>query len=181
MDTLKLIVPTKNNKEAALAFRKEHFDHGESVIHGSALFDKIESYDDWLKHILDSSHEETVRPGWVVASTFFVVRQSDDRIVGMIDVRHRLNEFLKNYGGHIGYSIRPAERNKGYATQALGKALNYAATIQLSKVMLACYQDNIASRKTIEKCGGILDKEFLDKEGKVIRFYWIALYNHRKM
>lgn len=123
MDALKLIIPTKNNKAAALAFRKEHFDHGEFVIHGSALFDKIESYDDWLEHILDSSHEETVRPDWVVASTFFVVRQSDDRIVGMIDIRHRLNKFLQKYGGHIGYSIRPSERNQGYARKLWARRL----------------------------------------------------------
>lgn len=92
----------------------------------------------------------------------------------MIDIRHSLNDFLCNYG-HIGYGVRPSERKKGYATQMLKMALDYARQIRLSKVMLACYKDNEASSKIIQKCNGIFEKEILHPNGKIIQVYWITL------
>ncbi|ETI96234.1 MAG: hypothetical protein Q606_CBAC00089G0001, partial [Intestinibacter bartlettii DORA_8_9] len=105
--------------------------------------------------------------------TFFVVRTSDNRIVGMVDIRHRLNYFLSICGGHIGYSVRPSERKKGYGTEILKQALEYAKTININNVMLACYKENEGSRKIIVKCGGKLEKEFTYIDGKIIQVYWI--------
>jgi predicted acetyltransferase len=94
----------------------------------------------------------------------------------MIDIRHSLNEFLSKYGGHIGYGVRPSERNKGYATQMLRMALQYLKQIGLTKVMLACYQENVASRRTIEKCNGVLEREFLHSDGKTVQVFWITIH-----
>lgn len=77
----------------------------------------------------------------------------------MVTIRHYLNDFLANYGGHIGYGVRPTERQKGYAAQILNFALKYAKSVGLTKVMLPCYKDNIASRKTILKCSGKFEHE----------------------
>ena len=113
MDKLILIKPTIDIKQQALDYKNEFFEMGENVINGSALLDYLE-YEEWLKLVEENSSKNTVRSDWVEASTFFVVRESDNKIVGMVDIRHRLNKFLASYGGHIGYSVRPSERKKGY-------------------------------------------------------------------
>lgn len=174
MNDLELIKPTKAFEEAAFEYKKEHFDIGEYELHGSALLGKIELYDDWLKMLEENSNEKTVHSDWVVASTFFAIRKSDQKIIGLIDIRHGLNDFLRNYG-HIGYGVRPSERKKGYATQMLKMALDYARQIRLSKVMLACYKDNEASSKVIQKCNGIFEKDILHPNGKIVQVYWITL------
>ena len=177
MSEIKLVSPSEELEHEALAYRQEHFDCGEAVINGSALFDKTESYTDWLIHVRTNSNEATVQPEWVVFSTFFAVRESDSRIVGMIDIRHYLNDFLKEYGGHVGYAVRPSERRKGYATEMLKLAIEYCRSLGIDRVMLGCYKDNLPSIKTIEKNGGALEKEILYLDGKPMLVYWIELHN----
>ena len=80
----------------------------------SELFDKTDDYTEWCRSIDANTKEETVNPNWVITDTFFAV--DDDRIVGIIDFRHTLNDFLKDLG-HCGYSVRPSERRKGFATE----------------------------------------------------------------
>lgn len=174
MEEIILVRPTKELEEKALEYRQEHFDMGECELHGSSLFDKLE-YGEWLKLVEDNSHEKTVRSGWVVSSTFFAVRKTDNKIVGMIDIRHSLNDFLKNYGGNIGYGVRPSERNNGYAAEILKQGLKYCKTIGLEKVMLACYKDNQASSKTIIKCGGVLENEFTYLNKRTVQVFWITI------
>ena len=175
MDKIKLVIPCKDLEADALSYRKEHFDCGELVINGSSLFDTIESYDEWLLHVRNYSDKETVQPDWVTGTVFFGVRESDNRIIGVIDVRHYLNDFLSEYGGHIGYAIRPSERRKGYATEMLRLALDYCKGLGLDKVMLGCYKDNLPSVRTIEKCGGVLEKEIPYLDGKQMFIFWIML------
>ena len=175
MERLELVLPNNDFEIAAMDYKKEHLDNLENELHGSALFDKIYVFDDWLALLKNNSDEKTVNPDWVVSTTYFAIRKYDSKIIGMIDIRHTLNELLENYGGHIGYGVRPSERNKGYATQMLKLALEYCVQINLKTVMLACYKGNVASRKTIEKCGGILGKEFLYTDGKIVQVFWITL------
>lgn len=175
MDLLELVTPNPSHQAAALDYIREHAENGEPDLHGGALLEKIQSYDEWLERLRANSDEKTVRPGWVVSSTFFAVRPADGRIVGMIDIRHSLNDFLRNYGGHIGYGVRPSERNKGYATQMLRLALAYARKIGITRMMLACYQDNEPSARTILKCNGVLEREFVHTNGKTVQVYWITI------
>ena len=113
-----LVRPTLELQEKALEYRNEHFQHGEDIIYGSELFDKTESYEEWLSSVTLNTSPQTVNENWVVTDTFFAVRISDDKIVGIIDLRHTLNDFLKDLG-NCGYSVRPSERKKGYATEML--------------------------------------------------------------
>ncbi len=172
---IKLITPTKALEAEAIAFRQEFFDNNEPVINGSSLFDKVVLYDDWLLQLKNNSYLETVSPDWVVTSVFFAIRLSDHKIVGIIDVRHTLNQFLSDYGGHIGYSVRPSERGKGYATEMLKFALDYCREIGLEKVMLGCYKTNTASIGIIHKCGGIWERETRYLDGKMMDIFWIRL------
>lgn len=175
MENIKLIVPGKTHQEAALEYRQEHFNHNEMLLHGASLLDTIDSYDNWLNHLKSNSCLETVKPGWVVSSTFFEIRENDERIVGIVDIRHTLNDFLRNYGGHIGYGVRPSERMKGYATRILSLALDYCRDLKLDKVMLTCAKENVASHRTIIKCGGVLEREFVHTDGKTVQVFWISL------
>lgn len=111
----------------------------------------------------------------MVASTFFVVDKTRDKIIGIIDIRHELNDFLSSYSGHIGYGVRPSERRKGFATKMVPLAFEFCKSINLNKVMLACYKDNVASSKTITNNGGILEREFSHSDGKIVQVYWIVL------
>lgn len=177
MATIQLVKPTKEHEAAMLDYLQEHRSLGEHVLHGASLFEKMESYDAWLQHLSDLSDESTVGENWVQATTFLAVEENDQRVVGILDVRHYLNEVLLNYGGHIGYGVRPSERRKGYASQILYLALDYCKTLNLEKVMVACEKSNLASAKTIQKNGGLLTREFIHSDGKAVQIYWITLTN----
>jgi len=175
MYEIDLHVPMMHHKVEAEQFRNEFFEADEHIINGSALLDKMD-YESWLIHIANNRQESTVKSGWVVSDTFFAVKKSDTRIIGIIDIRHSLNnDILKNYWGHIGYAVRPSERKNGYATKMLKMGLEYAKTLNIEKVMLGCYLDNISSIRTIEKCGGTLTETKTYTDGKSLNIYWIKL------
>ena len=172
MNRISLVIPKKEHETQVKEYIEEHNQFEENDIHGGALIEKM-PYDDWLKQLENNSNEKTVNCEWVVTSTFFGL--ANGKIIGMIDIRHTLNQFLRDYGGHIGYGVRPTERNKGYATEMLKLGLVYCKIVALEKVMLACYKENTASGRTIEKCGGALEKEFLYSDGKAVQVYWINI------
>ena len=175
MNKIEFQLPTMLHKTAAENFKNEFFEMQEQFINGSAMLDQME-YEQWLILNTNNRHENTVSSGWVEATTFFVVRKDDKKIIGMIDIRHNLgNDFLAQYGGHIGYSVCPNERKKGYATEMLRMGLEYAKSLNIEKVMLACYSDNIPSIRTIEKCGGELSETKCYPDGKPVNIYWIDL------
>ena len=100
----------------------------------------------------------------VTSRTYFFIRSSDNRIVGMINIRLSLNERLKNYGGHIGYSIRPTERGKGYNKINLYIGLKVCQQYGIDKVLMDADKDNPASWRTMEALGGVNIKEYFDYE-----------------
>lgn len=115
-----------------------------------------------------------VNPPRVPALTYFYVREEDDRIIGMVNVRLALNDFLRHEGGHIGYCIRPTERQKHYATNMLQDVLNFCKPIGLKEVIISCDKSNMASAKVIQNCDGVLDAEFYsDTFKEVIQRYII--------
>ncbi|MFE3317521.1 GNAT family N-acetyltransferase [Nocardia sp. NPDC059195] len=112
--------------------------------------------------------------GTRVASTYYWIADCgpqasvDGEIVGFLSLRHELNEFLRAEGGHIGYSIRPARRRQGHATRALALALARAAELGIDDALVTCDDNNVASARAIERCGGTLDDVHNGK-----RRYWI--------
>ncbi len=169
---LHLVRPTAEMKEAALDYKKEHFEYGDKEINGGELLDQMDSYEEWLVSVTNNTSAETVNPAWVVTDTFFALNE-EGRIVGIIDLRHTLNDFLQDYG-NSGYSVRPTERRKGYATEMLRQLKDVAREAGLTELHMATFQDNIASVKTIVKNGGVPEREF-EAEGKPARMYVIEL------
>lgn len=99
----------------------------------------------------------------------------DGEIVGRLSLRHRLNDFLATVGGHIGYGVVPAHRGRGHATTMLRLALPLCAALGIERALLTCDVDNAASRRVIEKCGGVLEGITHDPSLDVQkRRYWIA-------
>lgn len=124
-----------------------------------------------------AQHERGERlPPNLVPSTFLFAFV-DDRIVGRVAIRHSLNAFLERTGGHIGYVVVPEFRRRGYATTILRLALQIARhEIGLERVLITCDVDNVASKRTIERNGGVLEG-IIEAPGfeKPLRRYWIDL------
>lgn len=176
MAEFRLVFPSKEYEEKAFDYLQEFLDHN-SEINGTGGLDSYSDYDAWLVKVNKDLDIPNMPADRVPAHTYFFVRTSDDKIIGMINIRHRLNDFLFNEGGHIGYSIRPTERNKGYATLMLESALQKCREIGLDKVLITCDKINIASAKVIQHNNGVLENEiYSDTFSEVIQRYWIYLH-----
>lgn len=169
---LKLVRPTLEMKQAALIFKQEFFDSGETVINGSEMLDNMDSYEEWLASITDNQSADTVNPDWVVTDTFFAV-DGNEKIVGIIDLRHTLNDFLKDFG-NSGYSVRPTERKKGYATKMLAMIKEVAKDAGLGRLQLSVERDNEPSIKTIVNNGGVYERSF-EFQGELADVYRVEL------
>lgn len=173
MEVLSLTQPDEPLLPEVAAYRAAMLKAGSSMDGTSGL----QNYEDpaaWLAHVRSLEQSETCPAHLVTATLYVAVRPSDGRIVGMIDLRHRLNEFLAEYGGHIGYSVRPDERRKGYAKWMLKGVLQKAKKRGLARVLITCDDNNEASRRTIEANGGTFDR-FATVDGEILRRYWIEL------
>ncbi|WP_249028712.1 GNAT family N-acetyltransferase [Tannockella kyphosi] len=130
--------------------------------------------DDLTKYIqvekkihLGISEDSSLVPGTTL------VCLENDEVVGFVNIRHCLNEFLLAKGGHIGYSVHPMHRKKGYGTWMLNKAIDYCKQKDIYPILVTCDKDNIGSRRVIEA-----NKGKLETEGVTLR-YWIGKENER--
>lgn len=173
MNDFKLIYPIKKYEEKAFEYINEFLLYNSSI-NGTGGLDRYDDYNEWLKKVESDLDIPNIPEDRVPANTYFFVRTSDDKILGMINIRHKLNEFLLNEGGHIGYSIRPTERKKGYGTLMLKLGLEKCKELKLNKVLITCDKSNIASAKVIQNNNGILENEIYSNTfSQVIQRYWI--------
>lgn len=173
MNRLKLVLPSLEYKDKLLDYKREFIENGDSM-DGTAGLKNAETFEEWYSTFCDNLKEETVKEGLVPATTYMAISIDNGRLIGMIDIRHRLNDYLLNFGGHIGYSIRKSERQQGYATEMLGLALKECVKFKIKKVLVTCDKDNVASAKTMINNGAELENEILE-ENRITQRYWITL------
>ena len=173
MDKIILVKPDLSYADEIIKYKEESLAES-PIINGSAGLDRLSSIEDWLEELNKRSCEDTVPKGLVPSSTYLGVREKDNYIVGMIDIRHYLNKYLTQVGGNIGYGVRKTERNKGYAKQMLKLALEKCKELKIKKVLITCDEDNIASEKVILSANAKLE-DIRNVDGENKKRFWIDL------
>ena len=144
---------------------------GETIIPYAIRKTDYRDFAAWLDSL---EVHEPCPEGLVPDSTYFCLDTRRNKLVGAVNIRHRLNEGLLLNGGHIGDGVRPSERGKGIGTRMVGLALEKCRDLGLDRVLMVCDRENVASAKTILRNGGVLENEVL-VDGVTEQRYWIDL------
>lgn len=172
---LELVFPTIEHRAQLEEYVQEHIDNNEYKLNGVGGLDTLKDFDKWLEKINNDLSEKTIVGSPIPSTVFLGVRKSDNKVVGMLQIRHKLTEKLYFNIGHIGDGVRPSERRKGYATEMIRLALEECKKLGINKVLMACNKENVASAKSIMKNGGILENEVISEDGEIDQRYWISL------
>ena len=155
--------PDITRKEDAIAYINEFYEFGSDINGSGGLHRFLDNYEGWLEK-LNEDYSRAPDEEKVPARTYFLIRESDKRIVGMINIRLTLNERLKHYGGHMRYSIRPTERGKGYNKINLYLGLKVCDQYGIKEVFMDADLANPASWRTMEALGGKRIREYYDDQ-----------------
>ncbi|NCB75013.1 MAG: GNAT family N-acetyltransferase [Clostridia bacterium] len=173
-----LIKPCKEFERDIFKYKDEMIAAGNGSMDGCGGLDRFFDFDEWLKFLESLTDRNRINPssGFVEGSQYLLVDDERKKVLGMVNLRHSLNDFLFRVGGHIGYSVRPDERGRGYAKLQLKLALEKIAEQGVREVLITCTCDNAASARTIEACGGALENVIHSPEyGCDIKRYWIHI------
>ena len=168
-----LVLPSEAYLDEVRAYREE-FLAADSSMDGAGPLRRYPDPRDWLEAVRACENPATVPEGKVQATQFLCVE--DGRVLGMLQVRHSLNDYLRLYAGHIGYSVRPSERRRGVAKWMLAAVLPFCRKLGLDRIMIACEPWNEGSRLTILANGGVYEKTVREPEQNIdLEQYWITL------
>lgn len=175
MDELILVKSSAEYSDQISEYRREFLDAGDSM-DGCGPLRRLEDPVEYIKACHEYENPATAPSHLVTATQFFFIRKSDNRVVGMLQVRHYFNDYLEKYAGHIGYSIRPSERRKGYAKAMLKESLPFCKELGLKKVLVCCTDGNIGSEKTILANGGVYESTVHEpNNNEYLKRFWITL------
>ena len=185
MNELKLVEATLEYAGQLWQFRKEVFEHDPddgNRFAGCMSIESASSAEKWIKMCQMRKSEATCKQAGVdvPSTTYFAIRISDNKLVGVIDLRHHINHpILGTWGGNCGYTVRPSERGHGYAKEMLRLNLQNAKALGIKKVLVTCYHSNKASEKVIRANGGVYEKTVVVDGIKIQRF-WINIVSNIK-
>lgn len=169
---LTLVLPSEKYKKSFLEALSEQQVGQMSPLEGESYKRFNGDFDAFLSYLSDEREGKNLLEGRVPQTVFWIV--DGEKFIGRISVRHRLNDALMHIGGHIGYSIRPSERHKGYGSLALKLVLPKARELGIEKALLTCLKTNEASRRIIEKNGGVFENEVTKSEGLASLRFWVS-------
>ncbi len=170
---MKLLKPTYEYSRQIMEYR-DAFLHADEQPHGSSSLQNFDSLDEWFEKVNIQEAGENLQGNRVPSSQFLSFEKGE--LIGFVNIRHRLNSELLRESGHIGYSVHPNKRRQGYATKQLQLALDEAQKLGLQKVLITCDKANIASAKTIQKVGGVLENEVVSSHtGEIVQRYWVEI------
>ena len=170
---LKLIFPSEEYEQEWKDIINE-IESTKEVMVPHALKKDTDDYAEYLEIVRRYSKGVDIPADRVPSDIFFLVNEDDKKILGAIDIRYELTEYLLKYGGHIGYGIRPTERKKGYATEMLKLALDICREKGLKKVLITCDKKNLGSARTMVNNGAVLENEVENGE-EITQRYWSEL------
>lgn len=176
MNELELILPNERYAEQVMSYKEEMLENNDTL-DGCEGLEEVKSYAEWAD--FEGRLKAKYKQGYVPSQVYLAINKTEDRLVGIIDIRYTLTDYLYNYGGNIGYSVRPSERRRGWAKQMLEHALEKTKQYGLKRVLVTCDADNEASRRTILANGGVLENEVEAADGQgnlqLVQRYWIEL------
>lgn len=164
---MELKQPTNLDYDLLVDYKAQFKSH----VDGAAGLFKSEDILEWIRDTFLHSQGKNLSEGYV-ASTTYLAKDEQNNLIGIINIRHELNDFLFDVAGHIGYSVHPKYRGQGHATKMLSLALKECLKLNLKKVLVTCDKDNIASEKVIIKNGGVFENF---SSNQITKRYWITL------
>lgn len=171
---MRFIRPTEEYLNQVWAYKQEMLAANSSM-DGTGALRRVKSAEEWMEIVREHAARTEVTETLVPATQFILVREEDNKLVGMLQVRHCFNAYLEKYAGHIGYSVRPCERRKGYAKMMLREALKFCREeLGLEKVLITCLTENEGSRRTILSCGGVYEYTVHEpNDNEDLERYWV--------
>ncbi len=174
MRELRLVAPCEAYLDSYWQMCREIKDCGQR----SFVLQDPDRYEEWkgglIQQCIDESMGIGLPEGWVPCTHLWLI--DGDEVVGVVHIRHVLSDALREYGGHIGYGIKPSKRRQGYGERQLALALPVAKGLGIERALITCNDDNLGSARIIEKNGGVLEGVFdvaRDGENVRIRRYWV--------
>lgn len=174
---MQLIIPAIDYKKSFIEAVKEYqaTDADDRLDIFALNVEQLENdFEGYITQLLSESKGENLPKGYVPQTTYWLI--DGLAFIGRVSIRHELSEHLLLIGGHIGYDIRPSQRNHGFGTQILRLSLPKAKALGITKVLVTCNENNIGSKKIIETNGGVLENAVDMGEGKPRKLrYWINI------
>lgn len=178
--TLKLAHPAEHHKEQWHTALTEFTTSGEDI-NPFGMHMETADFDTYLAKTRASENQigmvfDEARGFYLVpATTYFLVGQNEDKILGAISIRHMLTDALRHQGGHIGYGVVPSERRRTFSTRMLALCLAECRVMGMCSVLLTCDRTNAGSRKTMTNNGGVMIGEAIGSDGTLFDKFMITL------
>jgi predicted acetyltransferase len=173
MITLRTLL--EKDKSEFLKSNMEDWEDGFAYAH---YFESIAdcNFENYVSILPGFSKGEKLPKGHVPCTFLFAFNEKEE-IVGRVSIRHSLTENLLRVGGHVGYGVVPSHRKQGHATLILSESIKYIKNNikDLDKILVTCDENNIGSKKTIERNNGLLENKVLLPNNVTKLRYWIEI------
>lgn len=174
-EKIKLVIPSNDYIRKIKGFKKDLSKHGYKEIHGGRDLMFQEDIGKWIEDSQDYSVGQNLPEGRLKATTFLVVRLKDNAVIGVVSLRHELNDYLYNYAGNISYTIAPCGSKNNYASLMLEQLVQKARILEMSRLLITCVEGNKKAEEAILRNKGEFINEVFDPtNAKLIKRYWIG-------